>query len=130
MSLISNTFSSIHEYAYVRVPNKFCNCGRKYAIRSSESTSNPQRRYYKCDSCNSFKWCKVYQLEEGQSRGSCYERDGSGHSNLHDELEQLKKKVKQQQKVLNSVMKLGVLMCVIVVIVIDEVNYYNYNEIE
>ncbi|XP_021719444.1 keratin, type II cytoskeletal 68 kDa, component IB-like [Chenopodium quinoa] len=61
----------------------------------------------------SFKWCKVFKPEEDQSRGSCYDKDGSGDSNLHDELKQLK----QHQNVLNSVMKLGVVMCVIVVIV-------------
>ena len=117
MSLLSNTSSSTYEYAYVRVPNKFCGCGRKYAIRSSESTSNPQRLYYKCDSCNSFKWCKVLKPEEAQSRGNCYDKDGSGHSDVYDELKQLKKKVRQQQKVLNFIMKVGVVMFVIVVIV-------------
>ena len=117
MSLLSNTSSSINECAYVRVPNKCCKCGKKYAIRSSESTCNPQRLYYKCDSYNSFKWCKAQMHEAGQSRGSSFVRDDSAQSNLYEEVKQLKKKIKQQQKVLNCIMKLGALMCVVIVIV-------------
>ncbi|XP_021766601.1 uncharacterized protein LOC110731058 [Chenopodium quinoa] len=127
MSYISRSSSSMHEVSYIRVANKYCVCGRKFVIRRSDSSLNPQRLYYKCDACNNFKWCKVVVDEsssnqqqecESRGRGSMDTRDGERQMSMHAELKQLKKKIKRQQKVVNVLIKLGIVLVVIIVVVL------------
>ncbi|XP_021757148.1 uncharacterized protein LOC110722190 [Chenopodium quinoa] len=125
MSYISRSSSSMHEVSYMT--NKYCVCGRKFFIRSSGSSLNPQRLYYKCDACNNFKWCKVVveesssnQQQEFQSRGrgNMDTRDAERQMSMHEELKQLKKKIKKQQKLVNVLIKLGIVLVVIIVVVL------------
>ena len=115
--------SSIPNLAYIRVPNKNCYCGRRFAIRSSETAKNPQKLYYKCDPCDNFKWCKGFlehTSDEVQSKGN---RDDENRGmqeqswgmqeqsrGMHEELKLLKKKIKQQKQQINFAIKIGVLM--------------------
>ena len=41
MSTHSKSSSSSYEYAYIRMPNKACTCGKKFAIRSCDSAKYP-----------------------------------------------------------------------------------------
>ena len=88
------------------MPNKACGCGRKFAIRSSDSAKNPQRLYYKCDVCDTFKWCKgnvdknVLWGYENQSKGG--KTTHGSETVLKHELKELKKRVAKQQKIVNG----------------------------
>ena len=119
MSFQSKSSSTHNESTYIRVPNQFCYCGRKFAIRSSDTTLNPQRLYYKCDPCNNLRWCKG--RVEQENRGNIDEGESvenRGKSKMQEELKQMKKKLKQQQKVVNLVIQMGILMFVILLFVI------------
>ena len=91
------------------MPNKACCCGRKFAIISSDSAKNPQRLYYKCDVCYTFKWFKG-NVDKNVSWG--YENQSNGGNTTHrsetvlkHELKELKKRVAKQQKIVNGAIK-------------------------
>ena len=115
--------SSIPNLSYLRVPNKNCNCGRRFAIRSSETAKNPQKLYYKCDPCDNFKWCKGFveqTFDEAQSKGNRADENRGmqeenrgmqeGSRGMHEELKLLKKKLKQQKQQFKFAIKIGVIM--------------------
>ncbi|XP_048495800.1 uncharacterized protein LOC125495123 [Beta vulgaris subsp. vulgaris] len=72
---------------------------KNFAIRSSETTTNPQRLYYKCDTYNNFRWCKgsvEHNLNNQHESPLCREEgDSSKKKKMKEELKHLKKKLKQ-----------------------------------
>lgn len=81
---------------------------------------NPQRLYYKCDLCDNFKWCKgsiEQPLPIRNNRGSTKEGEIEENRSLDEEIHQMKKKLKQQKKLMHGTIKIGIVMFFILVFV-------------
>lgn len=124
MSYLSKAPSSTQECTYIRVPSPVYRCGGKFAIRSRDSTLDRKRLSFKCDVCDTFRWCKdsVEQVrvfeQEGHVRGNNnHEAQSMGNrdieKNMQGELKQPKIKL-NKQKLVRLVIKLGLVIFILV----------------
>lgn len=79
---------------------------------------NPERLYYKCDDCNTFRWC--VGIIDHNSIVRQVEEDEASNVNLKEEMKLLKKRIKQQQKRMQGAIKIGVFMFVLLIFVMNK----------
>lgn len=98
--------SNVLEQVGISFKNKYCYCGKKALIRISESEKNPNKLFYKCDSCKFFSWWEdesKVNCETASSREWMNSNRSSGHDHDDDDYERIKHRLAKLEANQNGV---------------------------